>query len=102
MNKYSLVIDNSLLEENTFLGMLIHPTNPENGMLVLNSKSNELMLQIYRITLNSSFEFHITKILTSKIFNTSREMNLFLEKFSNFKANQFTEFLNYHDNDQLH
>jgi hypothetical protein len=97
-NSPSLVIDNDLLENFDFEGMLIRPSDARFGMLVMSSKDSTFTLHIYKLRLqNKKFEYHIDKELTTKTFTTLTEMQFFLNTFSIFKEDDFTDFLQKYD-----
>jgi len=89
----SLVIDNELLEQFDFEGMLINPLDSQLGMLVMSSKDDTFTLHIYKLQSRSEFEYHIEKELTTKTFSNLVGLQYFLNRFSNYKASEFMEFI---------
>ncbi|WP_312471218.1 hypothetical protein [Neobacillus sp.] len=93
----SLVIDNELLEQLDFEGMIVNALNPVLGMLVMSAKDDTFTLHIYMLQSQSEFEYHIDKKLTTKTFSSLVGMQYFLNKFSSYKASEFMEFVQKHD-----
>jgi hypothetical protein len=98
---YSLVLDNELLEKFDFEGILISPLEPQNGLFVLSSNDDSFTLHIYKLQLNDEFEYHIDKQLTIKTFKSKREMQYFIDEFSNYNSDDFIDFLK-NINKELH
>ncbi|MFD1357671.1 hypothetical protein ACFQ4X_07110 [Fictibacillus halophilus] len=89
---FTLEVDNELLEEFDFEGMLIHPHNQDLGMLVLSSKDDSFTLHIFKIMLQNE-SYHIENKLLQQTFSTLQNMYVFLESFSTFSSDQFSSFL---------
>ncbi|WHY79041.1 hypothetical protein QNH20_07900 [Neobacillus sp. WH10] len=89
----SLVIDDELLEKFDFEGMLVNALNPELGMLVMSGKDDTFTLHIYMLQSQSEFEYHVDRKLTTKTFSSLVGMQYFLNKFSNYKASEFMDFV---------
>lgn len=90
----SVVIENDLLEKYDFEGMLINPLEPQLGLLVMSSKDDSFTLYIHKLQLQGEFEYHIVKELTTKTFTSLVGMQYFLNTFSTYKADEFSDFIN--------
>ena len=97
LGNISLIIDNELLDQFDYEGMLVHPIKPQLAMLVMSSKSDTFTLRIYKLQLENDFEYHIVKELTTKTFTTLVGMQYFLNTFSTYKANNFMDFIRKYD-----
>ncbi|MBZ5751346.1 hypothetical protein [Metabacillus rhizolycopersici] len=93
----NLIIDDELLEQFDYEGMLVHPLEPQQAMLVMSSKDDTFTLRIYKLQLQDGLGYHIVKKLTTKTFSTLVGMKYFLNTFSHFKANDFINFTRKYD-----
>jgi len=91
------VVEKGIVKTAYYEGMLLHPTNPEHGMAVMRSNDNDLILDIYEIYLDDESTYHINQHLVNKKFETENDVQTFLNTFSTFKADDFTEFIATHE-----
>lgn len=92
--KWSLEIENSLLEQLDFEGMLINLLDPQLGMLVMSSKDDTFTLHIYKLQSQNKEKYHIVEKITTKTFTTLMGMQYFLNIFSNYTSEEFMGFIN--------
>lgn len=93
----SIAIDNELIEQFDYEGLLVHPTRPQLAMLIMSSKDDNFTLRIFKTELQNGSEYHIIKELTSKTFTSLFGMQDFLKTFSTYKANEFMDFIKKYD-----
>jgi hypothetical protein len=67
----------------------------------MGSKDDSYTLHIYKLQLNNDFEFHINKELTNMKFNSLIEIQYFIDEFSHYDSDDFTDFLK-NANKELH
>jgi hypothetical protein len=92
-----LIIDTELWENYDFEGMLINPQDMNKGMLVMSERNDTFTLRIYKLQLLDGNQYGKEKLLTKKSFKTAANLQNFLNTFSTFKADQFTEFYRKYD-----
>lgn len=88
-----VIIEDELLEQYDFEGVLINTSIPKTSMLVMSSKDDTFTLHIFQIKLNNDSEYHVSAELTAKSFPTLSHMQYFLNAFSSIKDYEFVDFL---------
>ncbi|RDU38926.1 hypothetical protein DRW41_05055 [Neobacillus piezotolerans] len=59
IKNFSFVIDNEILEQLDYEGILVHPIKQNEVMLVMSSKDNNFTLHIYKLKKESSNDYYI-------------------------------------------
>ncbi|WP_117149322.1 hypothetical protein [Paraliobacillus zengyii] len=89
----SFLVDENIAAHSYYEGMLIHPTNPINGMAVMRSNASDLTLDIYKITLHDETTYHIERHLLNKAFKSENDVQAFLHTFSTLRESEFNAFI---------
>jgi hypothetical protein len=92
-----VIIEDELLEQFDFEGVLINTLEPDIGMLVMSRKDDTFTLHVFQIKLNQLSEYHVTHELTVKSFPTLSHMQYSLRSFSSIKDYEFMDFLKRHN-----
>lgn len=89
----SLFVEESIAEKSYYEGILLHPTNPIQGMAIMRSNDSDLILDIYTTTLHDQTTYHIKQHLLNKTFKSEKDVQAFLRIFSTFKESEFIAFI---------
>lgn len=57
----SIAIDNELIEQFDYEGLLVHPIKPQLAMLIMSSKDNNFTLRIFKMELKNGIEYQIIR-----------------------------------------
>lgn len=90
---FGLVIDPLIAENNYFEGMLIHPTEPNHGIVVFRKTDNDLTLVLYKIGFQPPSQYHIEYHLLTKTFPIEQKLQAFLQPFTTLTAEEFWTFI---------
>ncbi|CQR46250.1 hypothetical protein BN1058_00503 [Paraliobacillus sp. PM-2] len=90
---FSLVLDQEIAADTYFEGMLLHPTDPSDGIAVLRKNDDDLTLVIYKILFHPPSKYQTEYHLLTKSFPTEKAVQKFLETFSTLTGEEFWAFI---------
>lgn len=89
----SLFLGEEIADQTYYEGMLIHPTEPQHGIVVLRRNDHDQTLELYQIKLYPPMEYRIEHHLLTRVFPSEKKVQTFLDTFSQLTGNEFWRFI---------
>ncbi|MBP3041009.1 hypothetical protein J9303_16185, partial [Bacillaceae bacterium Marseille-Q3522] len=68
IGNYLVLMSKKLLEQLDVEGIILHPSVPQFGLLVMSSKDDTFTLHFFKLEIHGKYEYRLVKKLTSRLF----------------------------------